>query len=103
MPRRPGLDDLEMMQAKQHRVGIVGLGQVGLPTCARLVERGFAVTATDLVARREPEAVTAGARWAGSAAEVAAEVDVPITMLPGAAEVTAVPGPLIARGRRGST
>jgi 3-hydroxyisobutyrate dehydrogenase len=53
------------------------------------------VTATDVVAEREPEAVTAGARWAGSAAEVAAEVSVVITVLPGTAEVTAVAGPLI--------
>jgi 3-hydroxyisobutyrate dehydrogenase len=57
---------------------------------------GLAVTATDVVAEREPEAVTAGAHWAGSAAEVAAEVGVVITVLPGAAEVTAVAGPLIA-------
>jgi 3-hydroxyisobutyrate dehydrogenase len=83
-----------MVQAKEHRVGIVGLGQMGLPMCARLVERGFAVTATDVVAERE--AVTAGARWPGSAAEVAAEVGVVLTVLPGAAEVTAVAGPLIA-------
>jgi 3-hydroxyisobutyrate dehydrogenase len=54
------------------------------------------VTATDVVAEQELEAVTAGAHWAGSAAEVAAEVGVVITVLPGAAEVTAVAGPLIA-------
>lgn len=48
------------------------------------------------VAEREPEAVTAGARWAGSAAEVAAEAGVVITVPPGAVEVTAVAGPLIA-------
>ena len=40
--------------------------------------------------------MTAGARWAGSAAEVAAEAGVVITVPPGAVEVTAVAGPLIA-------
>ena len=54
MPRRHGLHDLEMVQAKQHRVGIVGLGQTGLPMCARLVERGFAVTATDVWLSESP-------------------------------------------------
>lgn len=63
--------------------------------CARLVKRGPAVTATDVVAEREPEAMTAGARGAGSATQLAAEVGVVITVLPGAAEVTAVAGPLI--------
>jgi 3-hydroxyisobutyrate dehydrogenase-like beta-hydroxyacid dehydrogenase len=28
-----------MVQAKEHRAGIVGLGQMGLPMCAGLVER----------------------------------------------------------------
>ncbi|MEA2471240.1 MAG: hypothetical protein QOE38_2239 [Thermoleophilaceae bacterium] len=93
MPRRHGLHGLGCKRSNIES-GIVGLGQMGLPMCARLVERGFAVTATDVVAERE--AVTAGARWPGSAAEVAAEVGVVLTVLPGAAEVTAVAGPLIA-------
>ncbi|MGH8302175.1 MAG: NAD(P)-binding domain-containing protein [Steroidobacteraceae bacterium] len=82
MPRRHGLHGLGCKRSNIAS-GIVGLGQMGLPMCARLVERGFAVTATDVVAERKPEAVTAGARWAGSAAEVAAEVGVVITVLPG--------------------
>jgi hypothetical protein len=93
MPRRHGLHGLGCKRSNIES-GIVGLGQMGLPMCARLVERGFAVTATDVVAERE--AVTAGARWPGSAAEVAAEVGVVLTVLTGAAEVTAVAGPLIA-------
>jgi 3-hydroxyisobutyrate dehydrogenase len=79
------------------------MGQMGLSMCARLVERGFAATATDVVAEREPEAVTAGARWAGSAVEVAAEVGVVITVLPRAAEVAAVAGPPIGALAPGAT
>jgi hypothetical protein len=89
MPRWHGLHGLGCKRSNIES-GIVGLGQMGLPMCARLVERGFAVTATDVVAERE--AVTAGARWPGSASEVG----VVLTVLPGAAEVTAVAGPLIA-------
>ena len=47
--------------------------------------------------------MTAGASWAGSVAEVAAEVGVVITVLPGAAEVTAVAAPLIAALDPGAT
>jgi L-threonate 2-dehydrogenase len=61
-------------------VGVIGLGRMGLPIARNLVERGFAVvgyrrTATD-------ELAAAGGRLAGSPAEVAAEADVLLSILP---------------------
>ncbi len=73
-----------------HRVGIVGLGRMGLPMCMRLAERGFAVSATDTRPELQTHVIGAGACWDGSAAEVAARCEVLITMLPGPHEVAAM-------------
>jgi 3-hydroxyisobutyrate dehydrogenase len=77
------------------RVGIVGLGRMGLPMCLRLSERGFAVSATDLRPELRRSVTEAGARWDGSAAEVAARCDALITMLPGPDEVSEIAGEVI--------
>jgi 3-hydroxyisobutyrate dehydrogenase len=58
--------------------------------CANLVRAGYEVTAGDARAERESAVVGCGARWRGTAAEVAAEADVLITVLPGPGEVTDV-------------
>jgi 3-hydroxyisobutyrate dehydrogenase len=68
---------------------------MGLPMCMRLIERGFVVSATDLLSERRAPAIEAGAQWADSAAEVASECDALITVLPGPGEVSAVLGQLI--------
>ncbi len=70
-----------------HRIGVVGLGRMGLPICARLARAGLAVTATDIRAEQREPALAAGARWAPDAAALASEVEVVITVLPGPAEV----------------
>jgi 3-hydroxyisobutyrate dehydrogenase len=77
------------------RIGIIGLGRMGLPVCLRLREHGFDVSATDL--RREVEApvTEAGAHWDDSAAEVAGRCDALITMLPGPDEVSEIAGEVI--------
>jgi 3-hydroxyisobutyrate dehydrogenase len=72
------------------RIGIIGLGRMGLPMCARLVERGFAVSATDLRPELRTSVATAGAHWYDSAAGVAGRCEVLITMLPGPHEVAAM-------------
>jgi 3-hydroxyisobutyrate dehydrogenase len=77
------------------RIGIVGLGRMGLPMCLRLSERGFAVSATDLRPEVRMSVTEAGVHWEGSAAEVAARSDVLITMLPGPGEVSAIAGQVI--------
>lgn len=84
-------------------VGIVGVGRMGLPICARLAENGFAVVATDV--RREAQAAVldAGAEWVDDVAELGERCDVAITVLPGPTAVTAARDALIAALSRGST
>jgi 3-hydroxyisobutyrate dehydrogenase len=69
------------------RIGFIGVGRMGLPMCANLVRAGYEVTAGDARGEREGAVTGCGARWKGAAAEVAAEVDVLITVLPGPGEV----------------
>jgi 3-hydroxyisobutyrate dehydrogenase len=85
------------------RVGIVGLGRMGLPMCRRLRERGFAVAATDLRSEVEASVREAGAHWDGTAAEVAGRCDALITMLPGPDEVSVIAGQVIEALAPGST
>ena len=70
------------------RVGIIGLGKMGLPIAKNLIERGFSVTGY----RRSgsPELAQAGGIVAGSPAEVAAEADVLLSILPAARDVEEV-------------
>jgi 3-hydroxyisobutyrate dehydrogenase-like beta-hydroxyacid dehydrogenase len=52
-------------------LGFIGIGNMGLPMTARLLERGYRVTVFDEIPARVQAAVARGARAAGSAAEVA--------------------------------
>jgi putative dehydrogenase len=75
------------------RVGVIGLGKMGLPIALNLMERGFSVTGY----RRHgsPELAEAGGTVAGSAAEVAASADVLLSIVPDAEAVEEViAGPL---------
>jgi putative dehydrogenase len=67
------------------RVGIIGLGKMGLPIARNLIERGFTVTGY----RRSgsPELTRAGGTVVGSPAEVAAAADVLLSIVPGAQDV----------------
>jgi 3-hydroxyisobutyrate dehydrogenase len=76
------------------RIGIVGLGRMGLPMCVRLAERGFAVAATDLRPELQTSVTEAGAHWDSSAAEVAGGCEALITMLPGPHDVSEIAGEL---------
>jgi putative dehydrogenase len=70
------------------RVGVIGLGKMGLPIAQNLMERGFGVIGY----RRSgsPELTAAGGIVAGSAAEVAAGADVLLSIVPDAAAVAEV-------------
>ncbi len=70
------------------RVGVIGLGKMGLPIAMNLMSRGFRVTGY----RRSgsPELVKAGGAVAASAAEVAACADVLLSIIPTADDVEEV-------------
>jgi 3-hydroxyisobutyrate dehydrogenase-like beta-hydroxyacid dehydrogenase len=72
------------------RLGFVGLGNIGGPLCANLVADGHDVTAYDVDHARLDAAVRAGARAAGSVAEVAARSDCTLLSLPGPAVMESV-------------
>ncbi len=67
---------------------------MGMPMCARLVERGFTVQATDLREELRHELLSVGALWETTAA-AARDADVLITMLPGPEEVSQVADELL--------
>ncbi len=72
------------------RVGLIGLGRMGLPICARLVEHGFEVVCTDSDGARRALGARAGAAAVAATEHAATHVDVVVTVLPGPNEVTAV-------------
>jgi 3-hydroxyisobutyrate dehydrogenase len=72
------------------RVGLVGVGRLGRPVCANLVGAVYVVTAGDARAELAGMVAEWGARWGGAPAEVAAEAEVLITMLPGTQELREV-------------
>ena len=63
------------------KIGFIGLGLMGTPMSKNLVEAGYDVTVWNRTASRMDELVSAGAKAAGSAAEVAGQSEVTVTML----------------------
>ena len=90
-----------------HRsIGYVGLGNLGVHLAGSLVRAGHDVTVTDLNRELGTGLIAAGARWADTAAEVAATSDVVFTCLPSPAVIDAVvtcPTGVLAGARKGST
>ena len=84
------------------RVGFIGIGLMGWPMAARLVEAGFVVTVQDARPGRAAEFVTRhGGTAAPTAAAAAAGAEAVITMLPtsrNVAEVVAAIRPVLAPG-----
>jgi len=68
------------------RVGVIGLGKMGLPIARNLIEARFTVTGYRR-SGRSPELEQAGGTVASSAAEVAAGADVLLSIVPGADDV----------------
>ena len=71
------------------RIGFVGLGMMGLPMAKNLVEAGYTVTVFDLDPGAIEEAQGFGASPASTGAEVAAQSDIIITMVPDSPHVEA--------------
>ena len=70
--------------------GFIGLGRMGCPMASNLVRKGFDLVVHDIVAARVDTLARLGAVPAASPAEVAAQAEVVITMLPGPASVREV-------------
>lgn len=68
------------------RVGVVGVGAMGMGITRALLARGFAVGVRDLVAAREDEARSLGAFVAPDPARLAASVDMVLTVVVDAAQ-----------------
>ena len=88
------------------RIGFVGLGNMGLPMCTRLVHAGFDVMAYDIKDAAIDAAVRAGARAGSSARECAVHADILLTSLPKPEHVESVmagPDGALAAMRPGST
>ncbi|MGW8375075.1 3-hydroxyisobutyrate dehydrogenase [Streptomyces sp. ODS28] len=85
-------------------VGFVGLGRMGAPMAANLAAAGHRVRGFDLVPELRAAAGERGVEIAGSAAEVARDADVAITMLPEGRHVRALYGEegLLAAARPGT-
>ena len=73
-------------------VGIIGVGRMGLPVCAKLASAGFRVVAADRRAEREDDVRAAGAGWDGDTERLARRAAVLITLLPGSSELLEVMG-----------
>lgn len=65
----------------QPSIGWIGTGVMGAPMAGHLLSAGRQVTVHNRTRSRTDELVSAGARWADSPGELAASVDVVVTML----------------------
>jgi 3-hydroxyisobutyrate dehydrogenase len=70
-------------------IAFVGLGNMGAPMAANLVEAGHAVTGIDLVEAAKTAAAASGVAIAASASEAVARADTVVTMLPAGRHVLA--------------
>jgi 2-hydroxy-3-oxopropionate reductase len=71
-------------------VAFIGLGIMGRPMAANLVQAGFDVVGHSRRRQSADSLLAAGGRWAGSVAEAARGADTVITMLPDSPDVEAV-------------
>ncbi|CAB3894725.1 NAD(P)-dependent oxidoreductase [Achromobacter piechaudii] len=79
------------MSAAQERVGLIGIGSMGWPMAARLVQAGYAVTVYDAVSGQADKfAGEVGGQAAATCAALAAQSDIVFTMLPTSAIVEQV-------------
>ena len=72
------------------KLGMIGLGAMGLPIARRLLEAGYQLDAFDLMPQATAEAEKAGARIVKTAGEVGWEAEVILCSLPNAAIVKGV-------------
>lgn len=87
-------------------VGLIGLGNLGGPLANNLLATRHPLVVHSLARTEAEEFLARGARWADSAAELGAQADVVITVLPGPRQIREVMiggGGVLASMRPGST
>ena len=84
------------------RYGYIGLGNLGGHLAMSLIRAGFAVTVHDRNAELGERHIQAGATWAASAGELAANCDVVMTCLPSPAVCESVLGDCLAAMKPGA-
>lgn len=72
------------------QIGFIGLGTMGRHMAMHLIEAGHTLVVHDIRREAAEPHLAAGARWADSPAELARDVEVVFTSLPGPVEVEAV-------------
>jgi 2-hydroxy-3-oxopropionate reductase len=72
------------------KIGFIGLGIMGKPMSKNLLKAGHEVIVCDVVRAAVDELVAAGAKTAASPKDIAAQVELVITMLPNSPEVKQV-------------
>lgn len=72
------------------RVGVIGVGAMGMPVARRLLERGYAVRVRDIRPEAEAEARATGATVSASPAALARECDVVISLVVDEADTEAI-------------
>jgi 3-hydroxyisobutyrate dehydrogenase len=83
-------------------IAFIGLGNMGGPMAANLVEAGHEVLGVDLVAGLCESAAKDGVAIAASAVEAVSRADVAITMLPAGKPVVAVWSEIVGAAKKGS-
>jgi 2-hydroxy-3-oxopropionate reductase len=72
------------------KIGFIGLGIMGKPMCRNLLKAGYELVVCDVFQTAVNEIVAAGAKAAATPKEIAAQVDIVITMLPNSPQVKQV-------------
>ena len=72
------------------KIGFIGLGRMGLPMASNIIKGGYSVFCYDIVASQLEAAITNGGHKCSSIAEIVAQSDIIITMLPNSAIVREV-------------
>ena len=74
------------------KIGFIGLGRMGLPMASNIIKGGYSVFCYDVVASQLEAAIANGGHKCSSIAEIVAQSDIIITMLPNSAIVREVIG-----------
>jgi 3-hydroxyisobutyrate dehydrogenase-like beta-hydroxyacid dehydrogenase len=82
-------------------IGVIGVGDMGLPMCGHILTRGFDVIAYDVDPERLGAAAAQGAKAAKGLAELAEAADIVVACLRTDEQMEAVTEDLVAHGRPG--